>query len=272
MLRKRILTALCLVAVLLLVLLSGSFPAFILLTTVFFAGAVWEVFRLFENRRPRTYAVFWTLFFAVVAFTVPRSTYFWVFVLSSVVWVLYMTPSLFFDLPDLHTVSDRVFEAMYCIGLFGAFSSVLVLYRHSSIFLFSVLAVVWLADIGAYAAGRAFGRRKLAPSISPGKTWEGVLGGWILVMIGALVSINILGTTDTLAPRLLAKMGWGGMFAALSVLVMMSVVGDLLESKLKRRIDRKDSSSLLPGHGGILDRIDSLVPILPMAVLLDTWL
>lgn len=272
MLRKRVLTALVLVAVLLLVLLSRSFSAFILLTTVFFAGAIWEVFRLFENRRPRAYAVFWTVFFGVVAFTVPRSTYFWVFVLSAVVWFLYMTPSLMLDLPELHSIADRVFEAMYCVALFGAFSSVLVLYRHSAIFLFSVLALVWIADIGAYFAGRTFGRHKLAPAISPGKTWEGAIGGWMFVMAAAVVSINIPVLSDTLAPRLLSRLDMGGLFIALTVLVAASIIGDLLESKLKRRIDRKDSSSLLPGHGGILDRIDSLVPVLPMAVLLDTWL
>ena len=272
MLKKRVFTAVLLMTVLLLVLWSKSFPAFILLTTLFFAGAIWEVFRLFDNRYPRLYAIFWTVFFGVVAFTVARSMYFWIFSLCSVIWILYLVPSMMWELPELRSPSDRVFESMYSIAIFGGYSAILVLYRHSAIFLLSVLAVVWIADIGAYAAGRTLGKHKLAPSISPGKTWEGVIGGWLSVLVVATVSVTTLGLRDTLAPRLHGALGWGGLFLVLTIMVALSILGDLLESKLKRRRDRKDSSSLLPGHGGVLDRMDSLIPVLPIAVLLDTWL
>jgi len=271
MLKLRVLTALALVAVLLLVLLSGSYTAFILLTTVFFAGAVWEVFRLFNNRQPLAYATFWTACFCLIAFMVDRSHYFWIFALCAVIWFLYLIPSMMWDLPTLRSMNDRVFELMYSISLFGAFSSVLVLYKHSPTFLVSVLWVVWVADIGAYFSGKTFGKHKLAPSISPGKTWEGAIGGWVLVLIVETASNRILSLQDTMAPRLLSTLGWTGLFFVLTILVIVSVFGDLLESRLKRRRDMKDSSSLLPGHGGILDRIDSLIPVLPIAVLLDTW-
>jgi len=271
MLKTRVITALFLVAVLLLVLWSESFVAFVLLATVFFAGAIWEIFRLFDNRQPVVYAAFWAVFFAVVAFTVDRSTYFWVFVLCAAIWFLYLIPSMSRTLPGLHRTGDRIFELMYAVTLFGSFSAVLVLYKHSAIFLLSVMGVVWIADIGAYFVGRKFGSPKLAPSNSPGNTTEGAIGGWQLLLILSLDSIVANGLRDTLAPRVQAKLGWTGLFFVMTILVAVSVIGDLLESKLKRRRGYKDSSSLLPGHGGILDRVDSLIPVLPLAVLLDTW-
>ncbi|XOZ34880.1 phosphatidate cytidylyltransferase [Halomonadaceae bacterium KBTZ08] len=126
--------------------------------------------------------------------------------------------------------------------------------------------VVWGADIGAYFAGRAFGRRKLAPAVSPGKTWAGVWGGLAVV---ALLALGV---------------AWGLGLAAIAVIqfvlvslltALASVLGDLFESMLKRHRDIKDSSQLLPGHGGILDRIDSLVvaiPVLASCFTLLGWL
>lgn len=124
----------------------------------------------------------------------------------------------------------------------------------------AVMVLVWGADIGAYFSGRAFGKRKLAPAVSPGKSWEGVYGGLALTLVITLV----VG---------LAR-GWAAtqLFMALvgaAVVVLISVVGDLTESMFKRQAGIKDSSNLLPGHGGVLDRIDSLTAALPIfAVLL----
>ncbi len=128
--------------------------------------------------------------------------------------------------------------------------------------LVAVMAVAWIADTGAYFVGRAFGRHKLAPSISPGKTWEGAVGG------GAAV----LAYGFALAPKLPPVLGARpGLLALLIVAVtLMSVVGDLFESLLKRQAGLKDSSHVLPGHGGVLDRIDSLTSILPLSALI--WL
>ena len=127
------------------------------------------------------------------------------------------------------------------------------------------MAVVWVADIGAYFAGRAIGKRKLAPSISPGKTWEGVAGGLIAVLVLAAVATQF---PQTFQAQLLLRYGWFKWVLLLSLMVFASVVGDLFESMLKRRADVKDSSALLPGHGGVLDRIDALVPTMPLAYLL----
>lgn len=122
--------------------------------------------------------------------------------------------------------------------------------------LLATMAVPWIADIGAYFSGKKFGKRKLAPAISPGKTWEGVIGAAVCMLIYAVVLNQI-----------------GGIFSALSIPVLMlllalSVAGDLFESLMKRQSGIKDSSQLLPGHGGVLDRIDSQLSVLPVALLL----
>ena len=133
--------------------------------------------------------------------------------------------------------------------------------------LLAILALVWIADTAAYGAGRAFGRRKLAPHISPGKTWEGVAGG----MLGCAAYAAALAAYT---PRLAALTGgvrWVPYIGAALLLCALSVLGDLFESALKRRAGVKDSGSLLPGHGGVLDRIDSTTSTLPVAVLLLDW-
>ena len=142
-------------------------------------------------------------------------------------------------------------------------------------FVLSVLCIVWMADIGAYAAGRAFGKNKLAPSISPGKSWEGVYGGLagvaLLAVIWTLWADRALPVdAPSLFTRLRNAFGWIGMFAACAVLAGLSVVGDLFESLVKRAAGAKDSSRLLPGHGGVLDRIDALMPVLPAAMALGS--
>jgi phosphatidate cytidylyltransferase len=124
----------------------------------------------------------------------------------------------------------------------------------------AVMVLVWGADIGAYFSGRAFGKRKLAPAVSPGKSWEGVYGGLVLTLvITAVVGV----VRDWSVKQILLAL------IAAAVVVLISVVGDLTESMFKRQAGIKDSSNLLPGHGGVLDRIDSLTAAIPVfAVLL----
>jgi phosphatidate cytidylyltransferase len=125
--------------------------------------------------------------------------------------------------------------------------------------LLAVMAIVWLADIAAYFSGRAFGRHKLAPTISPGKTWEGAVGGGLAVVIGGLLFSFWRPEWFSINPALLVIF--------LVAFTAISIVGDLFESLLKRQAGLKDSSHLLPGHGGVLDRIDSLTSTLPLVAL-----
>lgn len=146
--------------------------------------------------------------------------------------------------------------------------AILSAYRDGLTFMVSILALVWAADIGAYFCGRAFGRHKLAPAISPGKTVEGAIGGVLAVWVVAVAATLFPPVRDSFFARLFAA--WPSWLAllALALLVGMSIVGDLLESHLKRQAGVKDSSHLLPGHGGVLDRIDALLPVVPLALLL----
>jgi phosphatidate cytidylyltransferase len=123
-----------------------------------------------------------------------------------------------------------------------------------------ILILIWIADTGAYFVGRAWGRRKLAPSISPGKSWEGAIGG----TVAALVYAIILGT-------FIEGLLWVPYLLAAALLAVLSIVGDLFESAAKRHAAVKDSGTLLPGHGGLLDRIDSATAALPAAALLWPW-
>lgn len=132
----------------------------------------------------------------------------------------------------------------------------------NAVLLLGAAVIVWIADIAAYFSGRAFGRRKLAPAISPNKTWEGVYG--------AIAGVTIYGVAVLAwaSDGFAVTAQWAVMLAALAFLTAASIVGDLFESWLKRVAGVKDSSQLLPGHGGVLDRIDALLSTLPLAALL----
>lgn len=127
-----------------------------------------------------------------------------------------------------------------------------------SLLLFA-LAIVWAADVGAYFAGRSFGRVKLAPAVSPGKTWEGVLGGLLAALLVAWSGAWLLGMPS------------GVMLAVALSLALVSVLGDLTVSLFKRTADLKDSGSLFPGHGGVLDRVDGVSSALPLFALQMQW-
>ena len=140
-------------------------------------------------------------------------------------------------------------------------------------FLLSVLVLVWVADIAAYAAGRTFGLKftnaRLAPAISPGKSWEGAWGGTVGVLVlgiaWAALDHRLGAGVPSLYSRLVA-VGWWLLPIAAVFLTAMSIVGDLVESLVKRSAGMKDSSNLLPGHGGVLDRVDALLPTLPLTM------
>lgn len=131
-----------------------------------------------------------------------------------------------------------------------------------------VLALVWIADTMAYVTGRALGRRKLAPSISPGKTWEGAGGA----LAGALAYSIVCAMLVPQLSQAVRGVAWLPYLGGAALLCGVSILGDLLESAVKRHASVKDSGTLLPGHGGVLDRIDSATAVLPVAVLMLHWI
>ena len=150
--------------------------------------------------------------------------------------------------------------AVGVVVLLPTFAALLYLHGRGPGVLLGVMAIVWIADTAAFFAGRQFGRHKLAPAISPGKTWEGVAGALVAVALYAAVLSAEVGLP------LLA------LLLMVSGLLYLSVLGDLFESWIKRLSGMKDSGSMLPGHGGVLDRIDALTSTLPMATGLLMWL
>lgn len=133
--------------------------------------------------------------------------------------------------------------------------------EQSALSLLAVMGLVWAADVGAYFCGKVFGRRKIAPTISPGKTWEGAIGGTLCVLV-YLTAVREAGWLGFEA-------SWIAAMVAGVVLTAVSIGGDLLESWFKRSAGIKDSGNLLPGHGGVFDRVDSLLAVLAVYTALD---
>ncbi|MFZ6748628.1 phosphatidate cytidylyltransferase [Undibacterium sp. Ren11W] len=275
MLKTRVITALLLLAVLVPILYLGSIQLFSIVATLFFGAAMWEGQRLFNKPAPLLMALVWSALFYYLSlngFLLSSPTTPLLFALCVLFWLLRLIPSLAFGLPALNSISNSTLNGIYGLSIFGCFVAMTVLFAHSPLFFLSVMAVVWVADVGAYFSGKAFGRRKLAPSISPGKSWEGAIGGWLGVLLVGGLAVYLGVATDIFPAKIFIKLGVLGFVLVFTLLASASVVGDLFESSLKRRANMKDSSALLPGHGGVLDRIDALIPVLPLAALLDLWL
>lgn len=186
-------------------------------------------------------------------------------------WLLHRGVAVWINVPRPLRLSGGV------LALWVAWIAVVQARIEGINFLFSILVLVWAADVFAYFAGRSLGgkffSRKLAPSISPGKTWEGVCGGMLGVLVCAFVWRYLDVSISLGAVSLYTRLGLvhvAFMVLAVLFLAMMSVVGDLVESLFKRSAGIKDSSGLLPGHGGVLDRVDALLPILPLAMMFST--
>ncbi len=269
MLKQRVVTAIALLALLAAVLGSGSLLAFHLTLAAFFGAACWEALRLFGVRRAVPLAAVAALLLPWLADRAPAE---WIplAALCVLLWALRFAPVLKFGLPPTGGARGALFTAIYLLALFGCFIAIAALWQRSVMFMVSAMAIVWVADIGAYFAGRAFGRHKLAPSVSPGKTWEGVAGGMLAVLLAAGAAVLVPALADSFPARLQAAYGWPLWILMICALVAASVVGDLFESMMKRRAGMKDSSALLPGHGGVLDRIDALIPSMPLAFLLSS--
>jgi phosphatidate cytidylyltransferase len=185
------------------------------------------------------------------------------FALATVFWVV-AAPAWLAKLARPPSIACAIAGAIVVWPTWLAF---VVLREVSPWVLLAVAALVWVADIAAYFAGRAFGKRKLAPAISPGKTWAGVGGAVAGVIAYGLVLCWVASRGETPLTPYFAPAAGVAALAGMVVLAALSIVGDLFESWMKRGAGLKDSSNLLPGHGGILDRIDALTSTLPVAAL-----
>ena len=280
MLKQRVITALVLLAVLLPALFAPIAWPFALLMMLMAGAAAWEWARLNSaSALPAlamgaTVAVACALALLAGWVRVGPSVAWW---LAFGVWVLGGALALRVGPGAWHTL-PRV--ARWLLGLAAVWTAWLALSSAKATginFILSIFCLVWVADIAAYFGGKAFGRRKLALAISPGKSWEGVWSGMLGVQLLAFAWIQAdrhwqLANLDSLSlfSVLLNRLGIAGLVLTLVFLSAMSVVGDLVESLVKRSAGAKDSSGLLPGHGGVLDRVDALLPVFPIAMALCT--
>ncbi|VTU30233.1 Phosphatidate cytidylyltransferase [Variovorax sp. PBL-H6] len=278
MLKQRIITAVVLLAILLPALFYPSHVPFACVMLVLVAAGAWEWGQL-NGHGPRMSLFFGAEIFALCALSwwlglLDRSLL-PVWILASAAWVLGGAALLRVAVPGW----PRVPRAMRLVGgllmLWVAWMAAVQARMVGINFLLSILVLVWVADVFAYFSGRTFGLRftrgKLAPTISPGKSWEGVWGGMLGVIVLALgwvwADAAVRPAVVSLYTRL-AERGWWLLLIGVIFLAAMSVVGDLVESLIKRSAGAKDSSALLPGHGGVLDRVDALLPTLPIAMML----
>ena len=282
MLRQRIITAVIMLAVLVAALWSASPVPFIVLALVMMAAAAWEWARLNGVQGAGALALGAAMVLACGlswwAGWVNEPFRAWWLVVA--LWVVVGGLLISVGVNGWSRVPALVRLALGLAALWVAWLAVVQARLVGVNFLLSVLALVAAADIAAYFAGRAFGgqllARKLAPSISPNKSWEGVFGGMAGVLLLAALWIFF---DRQIAPadwsRSLYSHLWQGgglvwLVPSVIALAGLSVVGDLVESLVKRAAGAKDSSQLLPGHGGVLDRIDAQLPTLPFAMALVT--
>ena len=283
MLIKRIITAVALLAILLPALFLGTPNAFNALALILIAAGVWEWSRM--NGYSQTKSVFFALdvfvicaglmYIGLTRYPLPM-----LWLMATALWVLIASYLLSKGVTSWVQIPKSLRLILGVLLICTTWLAVSQLRQIGINLLLSTLLLVWAADIFAYAAGRIFGgklfgARKLAASISPGKTWEGVLGGFVGVLLVAYfwLWLDQKYASDSLSLYTLLKerFGWF-MLLALVFLTMLAVVGDLIESLVKRGAGVKDSSGLLPGHGGVLDRVDALLPVLPAAMLLVSHL
>ncbi len=262
MLRTRVITALFLAAGLLAVLfllpLGGAAVAF----GAIVALAAWEWAGLLQIRPGRRwlYGALTLLPCAgIYAIGMPEPILAGLWCLALVFWLLVVPLWLRRRWPLRADIGGLL---VGCVLLVPSWAAMVMLHRRSPLLLLAAMALVWMADIAAYFAGRTWGKHKLAPTISPGKTWEGAAGAVLAVLAYGFVLGLTSGRLSLAEPGGIALSA-----AALALATGVSILGDLFESLSKRQAGVKDSSRILPGHGGVLDRIDSLTSTLPFLAL-----
>lgn len=273
MTRTRVITALLMAPAVIAAVLFLPTPWVVAVGALLFLAGLWEWFRLAEVEDTLARSVLLVvnlLLMVMIVWASPTDAggslvLFKLAVVVGVVWwLLAMLWLMHYDFASDHDTHARVFKlAAATLSVIPAWCALALIHRDGAGWLLVALGIIWAADTGAYFAGRAFGKHKLSPRISPNKTVEGFVGGAVAGVSVAVIGAALLGTTTAVLP-LVALVAF--------VTVIFSVVGDLFESLLKRHVGAKDSGTLIPGHGGLLDRIDSVLAALPVFALGKIWL
>jgi len=263
-LKTRVITAVFLIIAALIFILALPTPWFAvtaLVIVVSIGGMEWANLVALKNLKQGLY-VAWMLLLAYFAYK--SHTLSWFFITIGFLWwfvnlvmlLRYKQGTTFYQSNPLMLRLSGFFV------IISAWSAAVILHAHSPYLVLFLILLVAAADSGAYFAGKSFGKNKLVPQISPGKTREGLLGGFIAAIIVALIGASVFELT-------------GGVFNSFiylsAIIALMSVAGDLFISLMKREAGEKDSGNILPGHGGILDRVDGLIATLPIFALGINW-
>ncbi len=259
MLKTRVITAIALALGFLAAMFNTTGISWSLITLVITLIGVWEWAKLIKLHQQAIFIyIVLTLVLGLMLIFAPHTslghyvdeTVFGLLVLASLFWLLCAPAWLILR---KHLSQKWLMAALGLQLLLAVWVAINGLHHISPWLLLAVLGTVWLADCAAYFAGKQFGKHELAPEISPGKTWEGVAGAIVAVTVYGLILCYYQHISRWL-------------IVGLWLMVILSVMGDLFESLLKRQAQVKDSSHLLPGHGGVLDRIDGLMPVLPLVL------
>jgi phosphatidate cytidylyltransferase len=260
MLKQRVLTAIVALAILSVVLFVVPAMVARMVIAVLMLAAAWEWSGFIFNEESKlkyVYVLFIAILIAVIYSELPNVSLLDITLKVSLGWWIAALAWMFFFPTPIAPPVAWICGALVIVPAWLALDH---LYLLSPEMLLFALLIVWVADMGAYFVGKGFGRVKLAPQISPGRTWEGVLGGLCAVMVLAAIGAEVFEINITvLVPFCLA-------------VAMISIVGDLTESMFKRNAGMKDSGSLFPGHGGVLDRIDSVTAAAPLFALALRWI
>lgn len=264
MLKTRILTAIVILPLFLsaLFFLQDIFWAIVLLSLTVIGSREWSRLAGFSVRNTIIFMLLTTFAGGELLFqmseslktNVYSSDLIWVYIVSAAFWIISVPPYL----KQLYTIKNPLL--LMLIGWMLLLPTCLALYQLraiSPVLLLGFMATIWISDTAAYFTGRSLGKRKLASQISPNKTWEGVFGALIAVFIYGL-AWDFWFIEESLAAKLIPL---------LLLMAILGIIGDLYESLMKRQAGVKDSGNILPGHGGILDRIDALTSSLPFAIL-----
>lgn len=264
MLKQRLITAAILIPLVVWAVFASSLTTFTTLIVAVALLAAWEWHQMIGIQSPGMRVMLAVDLIIVLYLAITQLNPYFIISIGILIWLIALVVILGFSNKSLAERLSHIFKNK----VFGAISSILILsvFVVSSITLkafsevgaflfFFVMVTVWLADTGGYFAGKRYGKHALATAVSPNKTWEGVAGGVLFASIWAI------GFYWVKTPTTITLFEW---FLLAVVTVAVSIVGDLFESLYKRAFSVKDSGNLLPGHGGILDRIDSLIAAVPV--------